>query len=154
MVDCQLTRDRRFLVLIGLRRPLIWDISTNKPRATCFLHLTPSPTSGHWIGIEKDTRQLVITDEDFDVVKRFDETLPARSWGFKLDWSPDERFIVWRNQIGFDHYNNWDGFWMNLDTGEKRQLEGRFMDEQIAFTGGGGEFFRSGQDGVRAKLVR
>jgi hypothetical protein len=153
VVDCQLTRDRRFLVLMGLRRPLIWDISTNKPRATCFLHLTPSATSGHWIGIEKDTRQLVITDEDFDVVKRFDETLPARSFGFNLDWSPDERFIVWRNQIGFDHYNNWDGFWMNVDTGEKRQLEGRFMDEQIVFTGRGGEFFRSGQDGVRSKSM-
>jgi hypothetical protein len=90
VTDFQLTRDRRFLVLYGLRRPLIWDISTNEPHATCFLHLTPSPTSGRWIGIEKDTRQLVITNENFEVVKRFDETRPAKSWGFKLDWSPDE----------------------------------------------------------------
>jgi hypothetical protein len=145
-----LTRDGRYLVAQRYHRALIWDIATNKPRATPFLHLTPSPSSGRWIGIEKDTRQLVIVDEDFQVIRRFDEIRPARSFGFALDWSPDEQFIIWRNQIGFDHYNNWEGFWMNLDTGEKRELSGRFMDEHIAFTGRGGEFFRSGQDGAKS----
>ena len=56
-----------------------------------------------------------------------------------------------RNQIGFDWYSNWEGFWLDLQTGEKRELEGRFMDEQVAFTGRGGEFFRCGPDGVRNK---
>ena len=40
---------------------------------------------------------------------------------------------------------------MDFDTGEKQPLNGPFMDELIAFTGRGGEFFRSGQDGLRSK---
>jgi hypothetical protein len=146
-----LTRDRRFLVAPGYERSLIWDVATNKPRATSFSNLTPSSTSGRWIGIEKDTRQLVMTDEDFKIIKRFEEHKPTWSFDFKLNWSPDERFIIWRNQVGFDYYSNWEGFWMNLETGVKRELSGRFMDERIAFTGRGGEFFRCGQDGVQAK---
>jgi len=144
-----LARGRNYVVIPGFRRPLIWNLTTNKPRATCFLHLTPSPSSGRWIGIEKDTRQLVITDENFQIVKRFNETRAARSFGFELDWSPDEHFIIWRNQIGFDHFSNWEGFWMNLDTGEKRKLEGRFMNERFGFTGRGGEFWRCGVTGAK-----
>jgi hypothetical protein len=149
--DLWITHDRKFLVTQGYKKALIWALAANSPRATPFLNLTPSSMSGRWIGIEKDTRQLVITDENFNVVKRSDEFRPARSFGSKLDWSLDERFVILRNQIGFDYYSNWEGFWMNLDTGEKRELKGRFMDEQIAFTGRGGEFFRCGQDGVQAK---
>lgn len=139
-----LSRDRHFVVSSGHERALIWDVTANKPRATPFLHLVPSTTSARWIGIEKDTRQLVITDDDFQVVKRFDEFRPARSFGFKLDWSPDEQFIIWRNQIGFDHFSNWDGFWMDLESGAKRVLDGRFMGDQFGFTGNGGEFWRFG----------
>lgn len=150
-----LTRDRKFLVSSGylatpgVEHPLIWNVRENKPRATCFLYLTPSATSDRWIGIEKDTRQLVITNESFEIVKRFDETRSTRSWGYKLVWSPDERFIIWRNQVGFDHFSNWEGFHMNLDSGAKRELSGRFMDEKIEFTGRGGEFYRCGQTGAK-----
>jgi hypothetical protein len=147
-----LTRDRKYIIATShWPRPLIWDLATNGPLATPFLALTPSTTSGRWIGIEKDTRQLVLLDESFAVTARIDEFLPSRSFGVGLDWSADENFVICRNQVGFDHYSNWEGFWLNLDSGEKRQLEGRFMDEQIAFTGRGGEFFRCGQDGVRSK---
>jgi hypothetical protein len=149
--DAILTRDRRFLVASGYKRALIWDVAANKPRATPFLTLVPSSTSGRWIGVEKDTRQLVITDENFDVVKRFEEYRPARSFGFKLDWSPNERFAIWRNQIGFDYFSNWEGFWIDLDSGKKRELEGRFIDEQFAFTGKGGEFFRAGATAAKSK---
>jgi hypothetical protein len=150
-----LTQDRKYLVSADLQmahadyRPLIWNVTENKPRATCFLYLVPSKTSGRWIGIEKDTQQLVITDEQFEVTRRFNEQTPDRSFGFRLDWSPNERFIIWRNQIGFDHFSNWEGFHMNLETGAKRALEGRFMDEQIGFTGRGGEFYRCGQTGAK-----
>ena len=139
-----LTRDRRFLVKSGHERALIWDVATNKPLATPFLTLIPSSTSERWIGIEKDTRQLVISNEDFSPAKRFDQFQPAQSYGFQLQWSPDERYIIWRNQIGFDHFSNWEGFWINLEPGEKRSLEGRFMGEQFGFTGNGGEFWRFG----------
>lgn len=150
--------DRRYLagksmVSVDSRRwgPLIWDIERNRPRATPYLYLVPSSTSGRWIGIEKDTRQLVLLDEQLQVVRRFEERLPDRSYGFELDWSPDERFVIWRNQIGFDYYSNWEGFRLDLKTGEKRVLEGRFMREEITFTGSGGEFVRCGRDGERAR---
>lgn len=153
-----LTDDRRFLVgksmlSTGTRRwgPLIWDIERNRPRATPYLHLVPSTTSGRSIGIERDTRQLVLLDEGLEVTQRFDEQLPDRTFGFQLDWSPDERFVLWRNQIGFDHYSNWEGFRLDLKTRARRALEGRFMREQLAFTGNGGELVRFGQDGVRSK---
>jgi hypothetical protein len=151
-----ITHDGRFLVALnwqGIHRPLIWSLEENKPRATPFLYLTPSAKSGRWLGIEKDTRQLVITDENFEVTKRFDEYRPARSFGFKMDWSPDERFVIWRNQIGFDYYSNWEGRWIDLDSGERRMLEGWFMDENIGFTGRGGEFYRCGLDGRRSKWL-
>jgi hypothetical protein len=151
-----LTRDRRYLVSASLQmahpdhRPLIWDVRNFRPRATGYLYLSPSTTSDRWIGVEKDTQQLVMVDNNFEVIKRFDETISRESFGFKLDWSPDERFIIWRNQTGFDYYSNWEGFWMDLHTGKKRELTGRFMGEEIAFTGLGGEFFRCGADGVKA----
>ncbi len=154
-----LTRDGRYLVATERQlahpdyRPLIWNVKTNRPKATPFLTLVPSSTSGRWIGIEKDTRQLVLLDEAFRVMRRFEEFLPDRTFGFQLDWSPDERSIVWRNQIGFDHYSNWEGFWLDLESGEKRLLEGRFRDELILFTGDGGEFVRFGRDGVRSKFM-
>jgi hypothetical protein len=113
--------------------------------------LVPSTSSGRWIGIEKDARQLVLLDEQLQVARRFDEWLPDRTFGFQLDWSPDERYILWRNQIGFDHYSNWEGFRLDLKTDMKRPLDGRFRDEQTQFTGRGGEFVRSGQNGVRSK---
>jgi hypothetical protein len=148
---CRLTRDRRYLVQPRHNRPLIWDVAANKPRATPFHYLTPSSSSERWIGIEKDTRQLVITDADFQIVRRFDEYLPNTSFGLDLQWSPDERFLLWRDQVGFDHFSNWEGFWMDLETLEKRRLEGRFMDETFAFTGDKGEFLRFGQTGEKTR---
>jgi hypothetical protein len=137
-----LTRDQKFLVQQAQDRARIWDIATNKPRAAPFITLVPSSTSDRWIGIEKDTMQLVLTDANFAVTKRFDEYRPGKSYGFSLDWSPDERFIIWRNQIGFDHFSNWEGFWMDLDTGAKRPLDGRYMNDEFGFTSNGGEFWR------------
>jgi hypothetical protein len=151
------TRDGKYLVSAdihgnpGIEDPLIWDVAKNKPRATCFDYLTPSSTSDRWIGIEKDSRQLVIADANFTVVKRFNEVRPDRSFGFQLNWSPDERFIIWRNQIGFDHFSNWEGFRMNLETGAKHPLSGRFMDERFEFTGNKGEFYRCGQTGAKTR---
>lgn len=146
-VDFYFTSDRRFLVIPGYERPLIWELTTNKPRATPFLILTPSPTSNRWIGVEKDTRQFVITDENFAITKRLDDEWPATSFGRDLLWSPDERFVIWRNQIGFDHYSNWEGCWLDLQTGKRRQLTGSFVSDIVAFTGRQGEFIRIGAEG-------
>jgi hypothetical protein len=147
--------DLRYLVCPELgrsHRPLIWDVSANRPRATPYLHLTPSESSDRWIGVEKDTQQLVVTDADFNVRRRYEVYRDSRSFGFELLWSPDERYILWRNQIGFDHYSNWEGFAMDLETGDKLDLSGQYMREDFGFTGRGGEFFRSGMEGKRSRF--
>jgi len=150
--DFILSRDGRHLVATNLgRRPLIWDVAANKPRATPYLRLTPSATSDRWLAIEKDTREVVVLDDNFAVIKRTNEFRPSRSHGLRMEWSPDENFAILRNQIGFDHHSNWEGFRLDLSTGEKLPLEGRFIDEQIAFTGRGGEFIRCGQSGVQTR---
>jgi hypothetical protein len=145
-----MTRDGRFLVgNYGRKRALIWVLATNRPRATPFLYLAPSPTSGRWIGVEKDTRQLVVVDQDFNIIDRYGEILPKYEFGFDMIWSPDERFVFWRQQIGFDYYSNWVGCRYDLDTGERQFFNGDYMDEKITFSGHRGEFLRVGAAGVK-----
>jgi hypothetical protein len=146
------TRDGRFLVgNFGRDRALIWDLVTNKPRATPFLYLAPSPTSGRWIGVEKDTRQLVVVDEDFNIINRHKEIVPENEFGFDMIWSPDERFVFWRQQIGFDYYDNWVGCRYDLHTGERQIFTGDSMTEKITFTGHRSEFLRVGNAGVQGR---
>lgn len=147
-----LTRDGRFLVGNSHKRALIWDLATNKPRATPYLYLASSPASGRWIGVEKDTRQLVVLDEDFNVSVRHDEILPENDNGFDMIWSPDERFVIWRQQIGFDHYSNWTGCRLDLKTRDRQVLAGDYMSEKITFTGNRGEFIRVGGAGVQGNF--
>ena len=75
---------------------MIWDVVANKPRATCFDYLLPSPTSDRYLGIEIDTRQLVVVDENFKIIKRIDVTFDADRQ-CDLIWSPDERFAICRS---------------------------------------------------------
>jgi hypothetical protein len=144
-----LSRDRAHVVFDRHKRPLIWDTKSNKPRATGFLKLEPSSTSDRWIGVEKDTRQLVITDGNFEIVRRIEEYMPSRTFGLQLIWSPDERYVIWKNKVGFDHYSNWEGCRLDLETNERRILTGSYMAEIVEFTGRGGEFIRCGTEGVQ-----
>lgn len=152
-----LSRDQHYLVSHEFElayenhRPLIWDTRTNKPKATPFIYLIPSPASDRWLGIEKDTRQLVVVDNEFEVIQRFEEFLPERTHGFAMKWSPDERFVIWRNQIGFDHFSNWEGFRLDLQSGEKRLMDGRIMNEKFGFTGHGSEFYRCGNHAEKTR---
>jgi hypothetical protein len=144
-----LSRDHRYVVFDRHRRHLIWDARTNKPQATGFLKLEPSSTSDRWIGIEKDTRQLVITNGEFEIVRRVEEYMPARAMKLDLIWSPDERYVIWKNQVGFDHYSNWEGCRLDLETNKRRILTGSYMAEIVEFTGRKGEFIRCGTEGVQ-----
>jgi hypothetical protein len=93
----------------------------------------------------------LILDERFGIAQRFDHTQPLPSHGCQLLWSPDEQFVIWRNQIGFDHFNNWEGYWIHLESGKKRELSGWSMNEHFEFTGEGGDYLRFGyvfEDGV------
>jgi hypothetical protein len=146
----RITRDGRYLVAnYGSERALIWDLEKNAPRATPFLYLAPSPASERWLGVEKDTRQLVVLDGEFNVIARHEEILPDNTFGFDMIWSPDERFVFWRQQIGFDYYSNWVGCRYDLETRERQIFTGDYMDERIEFTGNRGEFLRIGASGVQ-----
>lgn len=125
--------------------PLIWDAVADKPRATCFDYLLPSATSDRCLGVEIDTHQLVIADENFKVVKRFDVTLDL--YRCNLTWSPDEKYAIVRISSEQPLDRHWTGFRINLETGQKRPLEGDLAD-RLVFTGHRGEVVRVGLTGV------
>lgn len=147
------THDRSMVVVSNGYTPLIWDASTDKPRATCFDYLLPSSSSGRFLGIEIDTRQLVVTDENLMITKRLDVTFDPRRFS-NMFWSPDERFAICvsRLEYAFQNKNRWVGFRINLETGEQRPLkDGRFasrnaveeyVTDQFVFTGHGGDVIR------------
>ncbi|WP_428305486.1 hypothetical protein [Lacipirellula sp.] len=146
--DFKMTRDRRYMVMsLQWGKALIWEVERDRPRATCFLNMTPSSTSDRWIAVEKDTRELVILDREFSVIRRFDEVIEPNQFGYKMYWSPDERNVICQTQVGFDHFSNWEGFRLDLQTMERRPMSGSFMNELIEFTGQGGEFVRVGSAG-------
>lgn len=150
-------RDRKMVVASGYT-PLIWNASTGKPQATCFDYLLPATKSGRFIGIEIDTRQLVVTDENLNIESRLDVTFNPRQF-CQMIWSQDERFAICANRLedAHENKNRWVGFRINLETGEQRPLEdGRFstrnsseeyIADQFVFTGQGGEVVRASSTG-------
>jgi hypothetical protein len=139
------TKNWKYVVASVAQIPLIWEVASNKPRVTPFDYLVPSSTSDHFLGIEIDTRQLVTTDEKFEITQRFDVTVPQDRF-LDLIWSPDEQFVVCRLHINGQDGNpdSWEGFRFNLQTGEKTDLTGAYLRERVAFTGHGGELVRTG----------
>jgi hypothetical protein len=89
-------RERSYVVLSNYGIPLIWDIAANKPRVTPFEFLLPSESSDRYLGVEIDTRQLVLVDKDFQIIKRFDVVLD-QDRRCDLFWSADERTAVCRS---------------------------------------------------------
>jgi hypothetical protein len=136
------TRDLRYVVASNGYQPLIIDIKTGKPRATPFDCIIPSQTSGSFLGIEIDTRQLVIADADFNVTSRFDVTCTPRR-NIDLVWSSDERYAVVREYLEHPSSDR-VGFRFDLKTGERRELNQANKAEQLFFTGNGGELVRTG----------
>jgi hypothetical protein len=136
----QLTRDKKRIIASNGYTPMIWVAATNKPGATSFDVLIPSSTSGRFLGIEIDTRQLVIADEDFHITKRFDVTFNAQRF-CDLIWSRDERYALCRERM--EHPSNeWGGFRIDLQKGEQRPMSGTDISEEWLFTGNGGELIR------------
>jgi len=145
------THDRRFLVSTDHEGLLIWDIEGHKPRATCFTQLMPSAASHRWLGIERNSRQLVMVDNEFQVIQRYDKWLPEDPNGYRLAWSPDERFIFWKEKMKSDASSNWDweGVRMELETGKKCKIARQFIDGELTFTGRGGELTCCGSTGTK-----
>jgi len=126
--------------------PLIWDARKSRPRATPFDVLLPSSTSDRYLGIEIDSRQLVLVGGAFEVIKRYDVDLkPDRACD--LTWAPNEKYAVCRRKGQYS--DKWIALRVNLETGEQRQLNGDQWTDRFDFTGNGGELIQYGIKGVR-----
>lgn len=142
------TEDRDLVVLSDGYRPLICETKTGKPRVTPFDTLVASHGSGRFIGVEIDTRELVVVGPDLAVVERTGVTLPGGKH-CELIWSRDEKFVICKvhQQHGLST-NTCYAFRLNLETLDRRELVGDCLREQLAFTGSGGEFLRIGVNEV------
>ena len=140
--------DNKFVVSTG-PFPLIWDVEANKPVATPFDYLLPSSTSDRYLGIEIDTRQLVLVDENFKITKRFDVTFEQQR-ACDLIWSADERFAICRAfRSGLEPISDkCSVFRIDLKTGKRRDLKPGFGRDRFIFSGKDGEVLRVGVVGV------
>lgn len=145
---CHLTNDRRFLVFAAAPRPLIWDIRTNRPHATPFEKLVPSSTSKHWIGIEKDTKQLVHVNEKWHVIERTPYFFSEFALVETLQWSDDEQFILLKGHLErTDALQPPKNVWLNLKTEHRHEfasINGYQGQESLHFLDTNGEFVRAG----------
>jgi hypothetical protein len=139
------TPDRNYIVASAYV-PFIWDVPASRPRVTPYDRLLPSSTSGRYLGVEIDTRQLVIADKDFRIVRRFDVYFDQHRM-CELVWSPDERYAVCLSHL--EHPSDkTEGFRVDLQTGTKTELRSGVIRDQFYFTGNGGELVRLGITGI------
>lgn len=139
------TPDRKYVVASAYV-PLIWDVVARRPRVTPYDCLIPSSTSGRFLGVEIDTRQLMLVDEDFRIVKRFEVYFDQRR-RCELVWSPSERYAVCLSQLDYPS-DKTEGFRFDLQTGLKTQLRTGVIRDQFYFTCDGGELVRLGITGI------
>lgn len=145
-------REQRYVVTSNYGIPLIWDIAANKPRVTPFDFLLPSTTSDRYLGVEIDTRQLVVADKDFQIIKRFDVVLD-HDRRCDLFWSPDERTAVCRSfRRNLEENTNYCTFFrVDLETGELNEPRKGLDADQFCFSGRGNEVTRIGVTGFLPK---
>lgn len=141
-----MTRDRNFVVAAAYV-PLIWDAHAARPRVTPYDYLLPSSTSGRFLGIEIDTRQLVLVDENFAIVERFAPTFPIDR-RVELTWSDDEQYVVCCVYRPYAS-REWDGFRLDLTTGAQGPEYSGVANDRFIFTGNDGEVVRLGVEPVR-----
>jgi hypothetical protein len=145
LTSFHVTPDRRYVVA-SVYAPLIWDALASRPRVTPYDRLLPSSTSGRFLGVEIDTRQLVIADEDFRIVQRFDVYFDQRRT-CELVWSPDERYAACLSHL--EHPSDkTEGVRLDLQKGKKTQLRTGVIRDRFYFTGNGGELVWLGITGI------
>jgi hypothetical protein len=141
--------DRDHVLISSFGIPLIWDVSTNKPQATPFDCLLPSSTSGRCLGVEIDTRQLVLTDQNLHVVKRYDVTLD-QDRRCDLFWSRDEHVAVGRSfRSSLEPLGDYCRvFRVDLVSGKRREMKRGIERDRFCFSGHGSEVVRLGIAGL------
>jgi hypothetical protein len=147
--QCDLTANGRYLLLDSYKCSALYDLQS-KTIARKFDKAVVSPDGNSIYGFDPDLKKLVSLDSELNLTNIFEVELPPSPFGdrtgFGLDLrcSPDGRFILSRNQIGFDHFSNWIGYRFELATGDRHELSGAYFEEEIEFTGNGGEIARCG----------
>jgi hypothetical protein len=125
------TADRKFVIASAYGAPLIWDVVAARPRVTPYDRLSPSSTSGRFLGIEIDTCQLVLVDEQFRIAKRFEVNFPA-GHNVDLTWSDEERFAVCRTSDSHESYDA-TAFRIDLETGRQGPVGKCNIRDQFVF---------------------
>ncbi len=140
-------RERRYIVLSNYGTPLIWDIAANKPRVTPFDFLLPSTSSDRYLGVEIDTRQLVLAAKDFQIIKRFDVVLD-HDRRCDLFWSPDERTAVCRSFRNSQEpiSDKCIFFKYDLKSGKRDETRIGRESDRFYFTNSSSEVVRVGRD--------
>jgi hypothetical protein len=143
------TPDKKYVVISCFGIPLIWDTAAKTPKATCFDYMRPSSTSGRFLAVEIDTRQLVVVDENLQVSQRIDAVFDEDR-RCDLFWSRDERFAIGRRfrNSKEEISDNCTAVRVNLDTGERREMKKGVQRDRYLFTGNGGEVVRLGVTGT------
>lgn len=140
-------RERRYVVLSNFGIPLIWDVVANKPRVTPFDILLPAESSDRYLGVEIDTRQLVLVDKDFQIINRFDVVFD-HDRRCDLLWSPDERTAICRSFRSSQEpiSDKCTFFKYDLESGKRDETrEGRESD-RFFFPNASSEAVRVGRD--------
>jgi hypothetical protein len=145
----RVTPDKKNVVISCFGVPLIWDTASNAPRATCYDYMLPSASSGRFLAVEIDTRQLVVLDDNLKASKRIDVVFD-QDRRCDLFWSPDERFAIGRKfRSGMEPISdNCTVFRVNLESGERRELKNGIQRDRFLFTGNGGEVVRLAVTGL------
>ncbi len=140
------TPGRQFVVAAAYV-PLIWDVHAARPKVTPYDYLVPSSTSGRFLGIEIDTRQLVLVNENFAIVERYAPTFPVDQ-RVEMTWSDDERYVVCHTYRPYAS-REWDGFRLDLTTGAQGPEYSGVANDRFIFTGNDSEVVRLGVEPVR-----
>lgn len=144
-----MSRRRDFVVVTNFGHAQICDAKSGLPIATYFDYLIPSPTSGRWLGIEIDTRQLVLIGDGWKVLKRFDVVI-ENGRRCDLTWSADEKFAICRSFRGSNERlsDYCSVFRFDLETGNRREMARGVDKDRFVFTGNGSEVVRIGVTGT------
>jgi hypothetical protein len=141
------TPDLKHVIVSSYNATLIWNVETRFPQASCYEYLVPSPTSGNFLGVEIDTRQLVLVDDEFKITKRFETTFTSGR-RLALAWSADERIAVCCEYREYDS-RQWDGFRIDLDTGVQGPPFSGVLADRFIFSPSG-KVVRLGLESTRA----
>jgi hypothetical protein len=147
--NIRLTEDATHVVGTRPDPVFLWNIAAGQFAVCCFDILVPSATSDRWLGVEIDTRQLVIVDKNFEIIRRV-EYFFTSLWAIHLSWSPDERYA----SVTPSQPLKMQSLRVDLHTGEAEPIAVDYYESlSLAFTGNDGELFYTRSAGRKNRHI-